>query len=427
MEAIKRGMEIISDETFDIGKLCRESFFSRGKILHTTSNLEELLTPLIKSLVETVPPADAGIVYLYDQSRRQLVAKASYGYHYSNLKHSLGPNEGAPGLSYAMRKSLLFSSVEAIREQTATLRPENLRCYTEMRQGLPPTLSMIAIPLTLREEFFGAVLLEHYKQHRPFRETDVPQAEALASWISLIIDDKELHLQLGHTKRSYRELLGRHITATEEERKKIARELHDELNGLLLSVKLNLENMDSALPADLVEVRNVLEASRARINQVMDGIHKMVLSLRPPALDDLGLPQALDYYIHNCSEEARLPIMLEVSGLIKRRPAPVVETELFRIAQEALSNVIKHARASSATVKLNFGESRLLLTVEDNGAGFDSSAVLYMSGDKGKLGLLGMKERAKLCGGTLKVDSTPGCGTRVEVDVPISSYDWGAY
>jgi len=92
-----------------------------------------------------------------------------------------------------------------------------------------------------------------------------------------------------------------------------------------------------------------------------------------------------------------------------------------------LSNVIKHARASSATVKLNFGRLRLLLTVEDNGAGFDSSAILHMSGGKGNLGILGMRERAKLCGGTLKIDSTPGCGTRVEVEVPVSSYDWGVY
>ena len=391
------------------------------------SNLEELLAPLIKSLVETVSPADAGIVYLYDHRRRQLVAKASYGYHCDNIEHGLSLNEGAPGQCYALRKSLLFPSVEHVRGQAATFRAENLDCHTKMRQGLSPTLSMIAIPLMLGEELFGAVLLEHYKQHRPFRETDVPQIEALASWISLIIDDMQLHLQLKHTKRSYRELLGRHITATERERKKIAREIHDELNGLLLSVKLNLENMDSALPADLVEVRNVLEASEIRINQVVDELHKMVLNLRPPALDDLGLPQALDYYIHNCSEEACLPIKLEVSGLSQRRPAPVVETELFRIAQEALSNVIKHARASSATVKLNFGRSRLLLTVEDNGAGFDSSAVLHMSGDKGNLGLLGMKERAKLCGGTLKIDSTPRQGTRVGVEVPVSSYDWGVY
>jgi signal transduction histidine kinase len=135
----------------------------------------------------------------------------------------------------------------------------------------------------------------------------------------------------------------------------------------------------------------------------------------------------LDWYIRRLSKEASLPIVLEVSGLSQRRPAPVVEIELFRIAQEALSNVIKHAKAASARVKLNFGKSRLVLMVQDNGTGFDTDAALSMSGDKQNLGLLGMMERAELCGGILKIESALGHGTRLKVEIPVSSYDWGAY
>lgn len=403
-------------------------FLSLGQILSWDTDLEELLNHLIKSLVETIQPADAGILYLYDERQQQLAAKASQGYHGHHVEHSLGPKEGVPGQCYAQGKSLLFPSVATTREQTATLRPENLTCHTKMRRGLPPTLSMIAIPLVLREKrILGVVLLEHYKQHRPFSEANISQAETLASWISLVIDDMQLHLELKDTKRSYRELLGRWITATEEERRIIAREIHDEVNQLLLSVKLNLENTESTLPADFVEARNSLEVSKSRIDQVLDELHKLVLNLRPPALDDLGLAQALDWYIHNCSKEDSLSIRMEVNGLSQRRPAPVVETNLFRIAQEALSNVIKHARATSAKVRLNFAKSRLVLVVEDNGVGFNPDAFFNTSGDKRNLGLIGMKERAKLCGGILDIDSAPGHGTRVKVEVPISSYDWGAY
>ena len=405
----------------------QEDFLSLGKVLCGATDLEELLSLSIKSLVETVRPADAGILYLYDERRQQLVAKASHGYQCDNIEHSLRPKEGAPGQCYALRKPLLLDSVAATREQPATLSPENLACHTKMRQGLPPTLSMIAIPLMLKEKTFGVALLEHYKQHRPFSEADISQAETLICWISLIIDDMQSHLELKHTKRSYRELLGRWITATEEERRIIAREIHDEVNQLLLSVKLNLENMESTLPADLVEARSSLEVSKSRINQVLDELHKLVLTLRPPALDDLGLAQALDWYIHNCSKEDSLSITMEVSGLSQRRPAPVIETNLFRVAQEALSNVIKHARGTSATVRLTFEKSRLTLVVEDNGVGFNSGGTLRTFGDKGNLGLIGMKERAKLCGGTLDIDSALGRGTRVKVEVPISSYDWGAY
>lgn len=408
-------------------KLNEEIFLTLGKLLGIAFNLDESLSLLVRLLVESVHPADAGIVYLDDKRQRQLVVEASYGYDRSGIKYSLHRKEGAPGQCYALRKPLLFSSVEAVTEQTATLSPRTLDCHTKLREGLPATLSMVTVPLLLREDILGVILLEHYKEHRPFDQADLLQLEALSSWISLIVDNAQSHLELKHTKRSYRELLGKFIAKSEEERKGIAREIHDEVNQLLLSVKLDLENIGSALPADLVEVRERLEVSRSHINQVLNDLRELSLDLRPPALDELGLPQALDWYIHSRLNESRLPVTLEVSGLSRRRPAPVIETELFRIAQEALSNVIKHARATSARVKLDFGKSRLVLQVEDNGRGFDSNAVLRMSGDKQNLGLLGMIERAEICGGTLKIDSTPRRGTRVKVDIPVGSYDWGIY
>ncbi len=199
------------------------------------------------------------------------------------------------------------------------------------------------------------------------------------------------------------------------------------LNQLLLSVMLNLEDIESTLPAGLIEMRERLQLSRSHVIQVVDDLRELSFRLRPPALDELGLPQALDWYIDNLSKEADLHITLTVSGLSRRRPAPIVETELFRIAQEALSNVIKHAQASSAKVELDFGKSRIMLLVQDNGTGFDSSTLLTISGTKQNLGLLGMRERAERCGGTLKIDSAPGSGTRLRVEIPVGSYDWGAY
>jgi len=402
-------------------------FLSAHELLSKTSNLKGALSLLIKALVETIEPADAGILYLYDDKLQQLVAKVSHGYNRGNVVHSLCLNEGAAGRCYGLRKSLLLSSLEAMMEYTATLKPEKANHGIKMRQGLPPTVSMITTPLILREKTFGVVLLEQYKQHRPFREADLPQIEALASWISLILDDVQSCLEVKHTKRSYRELLGKLNAATEEERRRIAREIHDEVNQLLLSVKFNFENVENTLPDNFIEVRNILEASRSSINEVLDELNKLVLNLRPPALDDLGLPQALDWYIHNFSKEAHLPITFEVNNLPQRRPAPIVETQLFRIAQEALSNVVKHAQSSSAKVELNFSRSQLSLEVADNGVGFDCAAVLHMSSTKKSLGLLGMEERAKLCGGTLKIDSAPGHGTSILVHVPTGSYDWGMY
>lgn len=416
------------DEGFSRVKIAEgQVLLSAQEVLSKTSNLKRALNLLMKSLVETIEPADAGILYLYDDKLQQLSAKVSHGHNRDNTEHSLCLNEGAARRCYGLRRSLLLSSVEAMMECTATLRPETTNHSTKMRQGLRPTLSMIATPLILREKNLGVVLLEHYKQHRPFRETDLPQVEALASWISLILDDMQSYLEVKHTKRSYRELLSKLNAATEEERRRIAREIHDEVDQLLLSVKFNFENMEILLPDDFIEARNILEVSKASINRALDELDKLILNLRPPALDDLGLPQALDWYIHNFSKGTHLPVTLEMNNLTQRRPAPVIETQLFRITQEALSNVIKHAQATSAKVKLNFSKSQLVLEVEDNGVGFDHAAVLHMSSDKRSLGLLGMKERAELCGGSLQIDSAPERGTCIRVYVLTDSYDWGAY
>jgi signal transduction histidine kinase len=249
----------------------------------------------------------------------------------------------------------------------------------------------------------------------------------LSNWISLVIEHHRSNLELKESKRSYRELLGKFLVSSEDERKRIAREIHDEINHILLSVKLNLEDMEITLPPELVKAREKLKILRAHVSKAFDDLHRLSLDLRPPGLDELGLPQALDWYVQTLSIEAGLPIEIEVRGLSQRRPAPVVETELLRIAQEALSNILKHAQADSAGVRLTFGRSKLTLEVADDGIGFDVDAILTAHGTTRNLGLLGMIERAEMCGGELNIRSSPGGGTKLTAVVPIGSYDWGTY
>ncbi len=404
-------------------------FLALSRTLSTNPDFEELLIQLIRQPVKSLPPADAGTIYLYNKGRRHLTEEASCGYAENNTRCNLLPREGAPGQCYVQRKPLLFPSAKAVREQLASLRPTSLDYYRKMRQGLPPTLSMIAAPLKLQGRILGVILLEHYQpQHRAFSEAELQQLVALSSWIALIIDDVRAHLELRHNKRSYRQLLGKLLATSEEERTKIARELHDEVNQILLSARLKLEDVESTFPPEMANVRERLQTIRSHINHVFDDLHRLSLSLRPPALDELGLPQALDWLTQNLSRETGLPITLEVKGLSQRRPAPVIETELFRITQEALSNTIKHAQATSATIKLEFNKAQVVLRAEDNGRGFDAGAVLSgTSGYTRNLGLLGIQERAEICGGTLEIDSALQRGTRVRVEIPISSYDWGVY
>jgi signal transduction histidine kinase len=151
----------------------------------------------------------------------------------------------------------------------------------------------------------------------------------------------------------------------------------------------------------------------------MRNIHRLAWELRPSALDDLGLELALRRYTTEWSESTGVPIDFHSHGVDGRRLPPECETTLYRITQEALTNVARHAKARRVSVLLERRTDLASLIVEDDGKGFDAEAALAAATTQGSLGLLGMQERAKLAGGTLEFESTPGAGATVFVRLPL--------
>jgi len=400
-----------------------------GRAFTPSSEFKGALKSIVKCLVKNIEAADAGVIYLYNEKKRCLVSEAAYGYPNDGIQLNLSSKEGPAGRCYLLAKTLLFSSPKAMEEVTSTLRPPQFKARTRLRKGLPRPLSIVVIPLKfLTKNPLGVIELEHYKkEHTNFSKADLRVLEQIGTCVALMIDNLKVRTDLKEQKHAYRQLFSKLLQSSEEERKRIAREIHDEVNQLLLSIKINLESVKDSLPPQLVEVRKHLENATSRINEVLDELHNLSLSLRPMALDELGLPQALDWYISNRLRGAGLSIRFDVTGGEHRRAAPAIETELFRIAQEALSNVIKHARATSVKVKLAYTASEVVLSVRDDGVGFDTDQLSEIRDEKKYLGFLGMMERAKLLGGTLQIRSARGQGTCVRVEIPISSYDWGEY
>ncbi|MBI3988272.1 MAG: HAMP domain-containing protein, partial [candidate division NC10 bacterium] len=210
------------------------------------------------------------------------------------------------------------------------------------------------------------------------------------------------------------ELLKKVITAQEEERRRIARELHDETSQALATLLLSIETGVSAAPG---EVKEKLHRMKAMADRTLDSIHRLIFDLRPSVLDDLGLASALRWSAESRLEPMGIDLSFEVLGLERRLP-PEIETTLFRIGQEAISNIARHAEAEGVRITVEFGEQIVRLQVEDDGKGFDPEEITrFVEGARG-LGLLGMKERAALLEGTLTIHSEPGKGTRVTVEVP---------
>lgn len=214
-------------------------------------------------------------------------------------------------------------------------------------------------------------------------------------------------------------LLQRVISAQEEERRRIARGLHDETGQALTSLKLGLQGLQQVQSPDEVAVK--VQELRTLVTQTLDEVHLVARGLRPSALDDLGLVAALERYVKGYEAATGLRIDFYGDGLDQSRPPPHVETALYRIVQEALTNVVKHAQARNVSVILERRGPAVVAVIEDDGQGFHMDGARRSRGDDKGLGLVGIEERASLFGGTLTVESKRGEGTTVVVEIPFTT------
>jgi glucose-6-phosphate-specific signal transduction histidine kinase len=222
--------------------------------------------------------------------------------------------------------------------------------------------------------------------------------------------------QREQAKKARLQVLQRLADAEETERSRISRELHDRLGQDLTGLKLGIQLVRQQGP-----FAPPVQESLGRLEQIADGlmrdIHRLAWELHPAALDDLGLEMVLRHYLAEWSKNNQVPVDFHSEGMETRRLPLPLETMLYRITQEALTNVTRHANAKRVSVLLERRPDLVSLIVEDDGSGFDASIPASVA--QGKLGLLGMRERVTLAGGTLEIESTPGAGTTLFVRVPL--------
>ena len=257
----------------------------------------------------------------------------------------------------------------------------------------------------------------------PLTDPDVAALvlEVNALWDRLEADAATIREKTAQAER----LAAQVIWAQEEERRRVARELHDEAGQALTAVIIGLErglaSMPDAYATDLpVQPRQLISNLRDLAAQTLDEVRKLALELRPSVLDDLGLVAALRQYARTVEQRSGLVIHVSLTGFDEQadRLAPEVETALFRIAQEALTNVIRHARASRVDIRLRRTPGLVVLEVRDDGIGLPATA----GADNGEhLGMFGMRERARLLGGELLARPVSPRGTLVDVSIPVPS------
>lgn len=214
------------------------------------------------------------------------------------------------------------------------------------------------------------------------------------------------------------ELLGRLIRAQEDERKRIARELHDDLGQALSGAALQIESISKFLSTEQDHAKTQLARAKELVSYAIQEMYNLILALRPSILDDLGLALAVRNYAEQTLGAAGISYELDASGLTERLPTEV-ETSLYRAFQEAINNIVRHAQATHVTICLTKADQTFTGEISDNGQGFDPGAIQLNGADPRGLGLLGMRERITQCGGQMQTISSPGKGTHIIIQVPL--------
>jgi signal transduction histidine kinase len=254
----------------------------------------------------------------------------------------------------------------------------------------------------------GAAVVSAYAVARLMRSFEVETRRKIAEF-------QAEQLQVARRREAQRgDLLRQVVAAQEAERQRIARELHDETGQALTAIGLGLRGISTTLQVDADKSAANLRQLEGLVAHSLDELQRLISDLRPSHLDDLGLPAALRWYASEVQARVPLQVQVEVSG--DQRPIEaVMNTTLFRVAQEAMTNVVKHAEAKAVKITLAYNVDGVGLRVEDTGRGFDVAAA---KAQRPAWGLMGMEERATLLGGRFALTSQPGQGTCIEVTIP---------
>ncbi len=271
-------------------------------------------------------------------------------------------------------------------------------------------VGLLAPGRTPRGDLSALILLGKKLSRQPYTEEEKQMITTFADQISTKLENTRLYNEALEMKQELRTLSHRLVQVQEDERREIAHELHDEIGQALIMTKMLLDRA-AGEPA---EVEGSLEHAQAIVKEVIGQIREMSLNLRPSILDDLGLLPALEWFMDRFTKRTGVQVEFRHEGIVEQFPGDV-RTAAYRVLQEGLNNIAKHARTPKARVSISVKADILHIELSDEGIGFDPGAV---SGQCA--GLMGMRERVAMLGGSMRLDSAPGNGTWIGVDLPFS-------
>jgi signal transduction histidine kinase len=372
-------------------------------------HLDEILNVALDTVLEIIHGTIGGILLL-DERTQELHYQVQRGLSAKYAEEVRLPvGEGIAGTVAHTGEPLLLEDISK--------DPRTLHLDLVSAEGLK---GFVSVPLRAKNEVVGVMnVASHMPGH--FAKEDMYLLDSIGYQLGVAIEQAKLYERLSSATERYHSLLQHALTAQEEERKRIARELHDGTSQMLTGLALNLQAaMDIAEMTGIKEARMEERLKKARDLAVQTSIEvtKLINDLRPTLLDSLGLAPAIQRYVETWLHPKGISATVKTRGH-ERLPSEV-EVALFRITQEAINNIMKHSEAKSVDIDLKCDGEKCVLRIKDDGKGFDVDEITKVEKTGRGVGLFGMKERVTLVGGSCTVQSQPGQGTTVISEVPLT-------
>ena len=375
------------------------ALYEAGNVLGSTLEAEEVGTRLLR-IMQRVSKLSTAVISTPDGHGRLHVWRA------------IGFNALPEKVRYISDLQSTFQSVLKSGE------PRVLR-YENLAEDGESSIVLVVLPLRIQNRIIG--VLEAYGSEEMLEKDTVEILSGLAGQAASALENARLYEALAKRERQLEELVGKLLTAQEEERRKVAYEVHDGLAQVAVAAHQRLQAFSRRFSPSSEKGRNDLDRILGLVQKTVGDSRRIIADLRPTALDDFGLGVALRQEVEELQDDGWQVEYEEGIG-DERLPAPV-EVALFRVAQEALTNMRKHAQTDWVRLVLGRRQGVVELEVRDLGRGFDPDAVEGTNGPGERIGLSGMRERVSLLGGKLEVRSRPGGGTSITARVPVSSFE----
>ena len=388
-------------------------------------NLEDVLNRALDEVLQ-LTGIDVIAIFLQNPSGGQLELKAYRGLSKkaARLAYQVGMLDGSCGGVLELGKTIVVPDISSYRGQGArSLQQENVT-------------SLVHVPLITKGCALGSMCVGTHVAPQ-FSDDEQKLLEAIGNQIAIAVENARLYADVQRKERVRGELFKKSLAAQEDERKRIARELHDEVSQSLTALLYDAEDGMEVenLPAIKIRLQSICDLTQHTLNN----IHKLIFDLRPSMLDQLGLISAMRWLAETRLEPKGVRVSVNTNSNLDllsgdndhQRLPPEIETALYRVVQEAINNIARHAAARNVEISLNLYDGQAKVSIIDDGIGFDLEELstetikeiddkdFLLSDNMRGLGLLGMQERIELLGGDLEIDSTPGNGTHVHIRVPI--------